>query len=413
MKKVISFILIAATLFVFASCGTNEDADEGSVFPTTSAKPAESEVIFEKNITITQGRDAVLRFCGEGGEVSKIEVEVNGEMSDNLSVLAASETVIGREEGAKSDDAEFRFFIKDMNYDGYQDFGIQAWVKDVGTVPYYCWFWDPLSAGFAFGTELEDPVFDPDNSKIYCNVNDAGSEYLTICNVVDGKVILNNSISLSAKPTFATDLSSYEQFMNPVDRDAYLILVNSENTLDENYIPDDLVDVSNTRQDGRAMQQMRYCAAEALYALFSELSAAGYDDVSVTSAYRSYAYQDELFNSYINQEMAANGYTEEEATAVVKTYSAYPGTSEHQTGLCCDMHNLGAADQAFANQDAYRWLNENAWKFGFILRFPEDKEEITKITFEPWHYRFVGRYHAAKIHAMGLCLEEYIELINR
>ena len=228
-----------------------------------------------------------------------------------------------------------------------------------------------------------------------------------------GELTLADGYSLSAAPQFENDLSAYEQYMNPADRDAYLILVNYENTLDENYVPDDLADINNTRQDGRATQQMRYVAAEALYALYMELFSAGYTDVSVTSAYRSYEYQSELFNSYINQEIAANGYTEQEAYDIVKTYSAVPGTSEHQTGLCCDMHNLGSADQAFAKEDAYRWLSDNAWKFGFILRFPENKEDITKITFEPWHYRFVGRYHAAKIHAMGLCLEEYVALINK
>ena len=73
------------------------------------------------------------------------------------------------------------------------------------------------------------------------------------------------------------------------------------------------------------------------------------------------------------------------------------------------MHNLPGADVSFANQEVYKWLRENAWKFGFILRFPEDKTEITGYSFEPWHYRFVGRYHAQKIHEGGLCLEEYLQ----
>lgn len=73
------------------------------------------------------------------------------------------------------------------------------------------------------------------------------------------------------------------------------------------------------------------------------------------------------------------------------------------------MHNLPGADVSFANQEVYKWLRENAWKFGFILRFPEDKTEITGYSFEPWHYRFVGRYHAQKIHKGGLCLEEYLQ----
>lgn len=212
---------------------------------------------------------------------------------------------------------------------------------------------------------------------------------------------------------FTTDLSAYEEYMNPADRDAYLILVNYENLLDENHKPDDLTALADTRKDGRNTQYMRKAAAMALEALYIEMRAAGYKDVSVTSAYRSYTYQNSLFNMYTDNEMARQpSLSRAEAEKITETYSARPGTSEHQTGLCCDMHNLGSADVAFAKKDAYLWLKENAWKFGFIIRFPEDKQEITKISFEPWHYRFVGRYHAKAIYDAGLCLEEYLEQLN-
>ena len=99
--------------------------------------------------------------------------------------------------------------------------------------------------------------------------------------------------------------------------------------------------------------------------------------------------------------------TWEEAEAIVLSYSSLPGTSEHQTGLCVDMHNLESADVTFADTEAYRWLSENAWKFGYILRYPEDKTGVTGITFEPWHWRYVGRTAAHAIWEGGLCLEEY------
>ena len=76
------------------------------------------------------------------------------------------------------------------------------------------------------------------------------------------------------------------------------------------------------------------------------------------------------------------------------------------------MHNLPSASQRFAEKDAYKWLIENAHKFGFILRFPEDKEEITGYSFEPWHYRFVGRYHAAEMYRLGMCREEYVAYLE-
>ena len=109
--------------------------------------------------------------------------------------------------------------------------------------------------------------------------------------------------------------------------------------------------------------------------------------------------------------------SKEEARAIVETYSAPPGTSEHQTGLCTDMHNVyNRPDlelEDFEKTDAYLWLRDNCWKFGFILRFPRGKEEITGYQFECWHFRFVGRYHAKRIFDSGLCLEEYLEQLQK
>ena len=220
---------------------------------------------------------------------------------------------------------------------------------------------------------------------------------------------------------FKSDLSSYEQYMNPTgeERNAYLILVNTKHTIGEDYAPTDLVDIKNTRSD-RGARQMREVAEKALEAMFIELFANGYDGngpsgypVSVMSAYRSYTEQVSLYNSYVDREMKDNpSLSRAEAEKITATYSAPPGTSEHQTGLCVDMHNLSSAQKAFADQPAYEWLRDNAWKFGFILRFPEDKQDITGITFEPWHYRYVGRYHAYKIWKSGVCLEEYVEAME-
>ena len=206
--------------------------------------------------------------------------------------------------------------------------------------------------------------------------------------------------------SFVTDLSAYEQYMCPEDPDAYLILVNRETTIDAEYVPDNLVEITNVRRDGRT-ERMVETAEKALQALYIEMRAAGYTDVSVTSGYRSYEKQEYLYNLYTENEMKA-GISRAEAQKIVDTYSAQPGTSEHQTGLCCDMHNLSSASQRFANEEAYTWLIENCYKFGFILRFPEGKEDITGYSFEPWHYRFVGRYHASEMHRLDMCLEEYV-----
>ena len=218
---------------------------------------------------------------------------------------------------------------------------------------------------------------------------------------------------VSLEVTFQTDLKDYEKYMDPKDAEEYLILVNTASTLDATFAPTDLVDVVNTRQDGRETQLLRKCAAKALEALFIEMQAAGYTDVSVMSGYRSYESQDGLHNYYIDEEMKADPtLTREDAKALVLTYSAEAGTSEHQTGLCIDMHNLPSATTEFSAEEAYTWLTENAWKFGFILRFPEGKTGFTGISFEPWHWRFVGRTAAAEIYSEGICLEEYISSLN-
>lgn len=209
---------------------------------------------------------------------------------------------------------------------------------------------------------------------------------------------------------YLTDISAYLADIEPADADGYLILVNRTSTVDASYLPSPLVDVADSRSD--RTERMVKTAERALEALYIEMRAAGYKDVSVTSGYRSYEKQDYLYRLYTEKEMKA-GISKEEAEKIVDTYSARPGTSEHQTGLCCDMHNLPSADQSFAKKDAYKWLVENAHKFGFILRFPEGKEKITGYEFEPWHYRFVGRKHATEIYRRGLCLEEYLEILHK
>ncbi len=210
------------------------------------------------------------------------------------------------------------------------------------------------------------------------------------------------------KPKFICDLSEYEMYMNPENKDEYLTLINTTHKLSSDYVPADLVDVIDTRGD-RAKQKLRLAAAKSLEALFMEMRANGFNNVSVTSGYRSYDYQTVLFNNEVASLRPSYGSSAEAQAAKAV---AIPGSSEHQSGLCIDMHNLPAASTAFASQDAYRWLYANCANFGFILRYPKDKTDITGIMFEPWHYRFVGRYHAKKIMDEGLCLEEYMERLG-
>lgn len=198
------------------------------------------------------------------------------------------------------------------------------------------------------------------------------------------------------------------------EKNEYLILINSENPLPEDYalvFKDDFVDVKSTRDDGRPPQKLRKAAAEALEELSAAAAEAGFSNISVTSAYRSREYQKQLFDGAVERYLA-RGMTKKEALHLTKRYFAEPGKSEHESGLAVDMHHLSCASLAFAETAEYRWLSEHAHLYGFILRYPEGKEKITGIAFEPWHFRYVGKEAAAEIYASGLCLEEYLNKIS-
>jgi|GEM_PF-962841 len=209
---------------------------------------------------------------------------------------------------------------------------------------------------------------------------------------------------------YKIDITNYEKFINPENKDQYLILINQDHPLTADYVPDSLTDLIFTRKDGRAVQKMQKAAAMSLEAMLKEAAANGFDTLSVTSGYRSYSYQKTLFD---NQTASLKGQYGDKAQAKAAESVAVPGTSEHQSGLCADLHNLPEASQTFANTKEYKWLYENCAKFGFILRFPNGKQNVTGIIFEPWHYRFVGRYHAQKIMEQGLTLEEYMQSLKK
>ena len=210
---------------------------------------------------------------------------------------------------------------------------------------------------------------------------------------------------------YAIDISPYLKYIEPGN--GYLTLVNLNNPLSLDYVPSNLVVSDYTRKDGRDGQKLVETAAKALEALMKEAAYYGITDVTITSAYRSASYQKSLFNSYVEKEMKNDSkLTREQAEQVVLTYSMKPGCSEHQTGLCCDMHNLSSAQQKFGSTEAGKWLAENCWRFGFILRYPADKEDITGVKWEPWHFRFVGREAATQMHEKNMCLEEYTEYLK-
>ena len=212
-------------------------------------------------------------------------------------------------------------------------------------------------------------------------------------------------------PTFKSNLSRYEMYMNPENKDDFLFIVNGSHKLSKDYVPEGLFEISDTRSD-RAKEKMVLYAAKALEALLIEMRANGFYDMGVISGYRSYEYQKTMFENETEAFLSQCGGDKEKAKELALGHVSLPGTSEHQSGLCVDISTSNVLSESLSETTAYKWIYSNCADFGFILRYPKDKADITGVTFEPWHFRYVGRYHAQKIMSEGLCLEEYLETLN-
>ena len=191
---------------------------------------------------------------------------------------------------------------------------------------------------------------------------------------------------------------------------APIYLVNPWYYLPEGYSPD-LVELSTSiSTSGQKVDRSCY---DALLQMIADCNKEC-PEVCVVSSYRTHEYQQGLFqkkiNYYLNQ-----GYNQEDATRLAGTVIAVPGTSEHQLGLAVDIVDTRSwnLNEGQADLPAQKWLMENCWKYGFILRFPKDKTEQTGIIYEPWHYRYVGVEVAKEIHESGLTLEEYIIALTK
>lgn len=215
----------------------------------------------------------------------------------------------------------------------------------------------------------------------------------------------------SDTPSFKSNLSRYEMYMNPENKDDFLFIVNSSNKLSKDYVPEGLFEISDTRSD-RAKEKMVLYAAKALEALFIEMRANGFYDMGVISGYRSYEYQKTMLENETEAFLSQCGGDKEKARELALSHVSLPGTSEHQSGLCVDISTSNVLSESLSETSSYKWLYSNCADFGFILRYPKDKTDITGVSFEPWHFRYVGRYHAQKIMSEGLCLEEYLETLN-
>ena len=241
---------------------------------------------------------------------------------------------------------------------------------------------DPLKEEYQKLDNINEKIdfFITDNIDRYIKYKEKHSDLSNEQIVVNVNIGLDNDYYTNTKP--ATNLNTN------------YILVNKYNSLSKDYVPDNLKALDKKYSiDG--MKMVSY-AKDA----FEEMSKDATKEklhIIAMSTYRSYDYQVNLFNKYAKKD----------GLEAANTYSAKAGFSEHQTGLAVDVYNGTVNYTSFEKTKEFTWMNENAHKYGFILRYPKEKENITGYSYESWHYRYVGKEIAEYIHNNNITYDEY------
>ena len=239
----------------------------------------------------------------------------------------------------------------------------------------------------------EKPILDPNNnifSKSSFYKSSRLSRYINYSNS-------NPSLSANIVVNYVNANLDYPFYTNDVAADiskGILILVNKYYYLSSDYVPSDLVNIEAAYSGTSGQNNMLRKVAYEPYVQMCNAAAKDGIVIKNVSAYRSYRTQSWLYNNYAK----TDGY------ALADTYSARPGYSEHQTGLAMD---LNMVDDSFVSHAAYAWLKDNSYKYGFILRYPQGKQNITGYKFEPWHYRYVGEDIAIFIYQNDITFDEF------
>lgn len=237
------------------------------------------------------------------------------------------------------------------------------------------------------------------SDKLYDIKND---KYFIKNNITRYFNYLNNNTNLNSREIVASvntniDYGYYNNIKISNNQNSQSVIVNKFYTLNKDFIPNNLVNIEPQYGYGYV--------DKILYENFIKMANDAKENglnIYIASGYRSYEYQEKLYNQYVSKDGQENA----------DTYSARPGHSEHQTGLAIDLNDIS---DSFGNTDEFKWLSENAYKYGFILRYPRDLTNITGYVYEPWHYRYVGNEIAKYIHETGITYDEYYEffLINQ
>ena len=210
----------------------------------------------------------------------------------------------------------------------------------------------------------------------------------------------NKSFSTDSDTLKSNEIKRLEGILN----DELFILVNENNKLEDDYVPSTLVESDIAFEGYIECKQLDERTSNAAKEMFNAALKENINLIAI-SGYRSYSVQENLYNSRV------------EVKGIEKTrqYTAEPGASEHQTGLAIDIvcNDYPYLDEGFENTDAFKWLYNNCYKYGFILRYQKGKEDITGYNYEPWHFRYIGDVDIAKdIMERGICFEEFIDEVN-
>lgn len=224
--------------------------------------------------------------------------------------------------------------------------------------------------------------------------------------------VISDTLSIIDESHYIKEIEELSNNENELDNkiesnlsDWNLLLVNRNNEIPDNYIVEVSVIENNHKVDVRIV--------EPLNAMLQEAKRQGLNPI-ICSGYRTHEYQKYLFNRKVNQYRNL-GYSYEKSYDLASKWVAIPGTSEHETGLSLDIvsKSYQVLDQKQETTKEQNWLKENSYKYGFVLRYPKDKQDITMINYEPWHYRYVGIENAIYMKENNLCLEEFIQYLTQ
>lgn len=216
-------------------------------------------------------------------------------------------------------------------------------------------------------------------------------------------ILVNDQVNQSNNQLIAANKvkTNQNKSANSVVKDELLTLVNFENTIPKDWKVD-LVQLNN----GQSVDRRIY---DDLIAMLQAAKSEGLNPL-ICSSYRTNEKQEQLYQNKVS-EYLSQGYSKVEASDKAAFWVTRPGTSEHQLGLAVDIVSTKnqRLDRSQENTVEQQWLIQNSWKYGFVLRYPTNKNSITGVGYEPWHYRYVGKEHAKKINELGVCLEEYVK----